>query len=49
MARDDHTPGTDLPSSPLSSSVINKSGGFGSAVGAGLVSHGQLSRDQVFF
>lgn len=48
MERTDDTAGMDLPSSPLSSSVINKSGGFGSAVRARPVLHGPLTQDQVF-
>ena len=45
---DDHTPGTDLPSSSLDSSVLNKSGRFSSDVEARLVPHGQLAQAQVF-
>lgn len=48
MARDGVTSGTDIPSLPLSSPVINKSGRFSSAFEAWLFSHGQLMQDPCF-
>ena len=45
---DDLTPGTDLPSSSLDSSVPNKSGRLGSAIEARQVPRGQLAQAQFF-